>query len=368
MKLWQQEKGSPLDRRFFDVFHRVYGETYQEEEQSIRTQLSIRNPYVQAIELRIFGVDTQSRLVASYDSRLQIDGQSVVFFGFWESQPDKRASAKIFEGLFSWARERGVTRIYGPINLTTYGKYRIRIEGFDTRIPFPAEPYNPPYYAELLKEAGFRCVQRYMSLFGNEYHLPAFANVAPKIQKDLDQHGFRVVSLTPEFWLSRRAEIYPIFQNIWKDTFGYMPIDYATFCAFFDEKATAPLDPHASVVVLDRHDEIAGYFAIYPDYGPLLAQGVSSSQLSYRKHFSLLHSPGMLMKTGCVLPQYRRFGLFTAMSVLAGARALRYGYSHPIAALVRSDNPSGRMDAYSTRLDARAVSTKHVYGLFMRDL
>ena len=151
MNLWQQERGSPLDRRFFDVFQRVYDDTYQEEEQSIRRQLSILNPYIQAIELRIFGVDTQSRLVASYDPRLQIDGRSVVFFGFWESQPDKQANATIFKGLFSWAREKGVTRVYGPINLTTYGKYRTRIEGFDMRPPFPAEPYNPPYYAELLK-------------------------------------------------------------------------------------------------------------------------------------------------------------------------------------------------------------------------
>ena len=85
--------------------------------------------------------------------------------------------------------------------------------------------------------------------------------------------GLETRVLTPEYWLDNREKIFPIFQATWKDNLGYVPISYEAFHNTYDEKVTKKIDPHLSLVVHGKNEELAGYFVVFPDYGPLLAQG-----------------------------------------------------------------------------------------------
>jgi hypothetical protein len=62
-----------------------------------------------------------------------------------------------------WAREQGCQAMVGPINFTTYSDYRLLVAGDPKQPPFPGEPYNPPYYPELIEKCGYESFLQYVS-------------------------------------------------------------------------------------------------------------------------------------------------------------------------------------------------------------
>ena len=54
----------------------------------------------------------------------------------------------------SWARSRGLKRIFGPKGFTALDGMGLLVKGFEHR-PALGIPYNPAYYAELIEAAGF---------------------------------------------------------------------------------------------------------------------------------------------------------------------------------------------------------------------
>ena len=74
------------------------------------------------------------------------------------------------------------------------------------------------------------------------------------------------------------------------------------------------------------------------------------------------------MKSGCVIPKYRKLGLFTMMSIITCSKAAQYGYRSPVACMVRSDNPSQKMGEFLQKIEPRTEMLTQNYGLFVKDL
>lgn len=85
----------------------------------------------------------------------RIEGEKAVYFGYWETKGEGGKDRALFEALERWARERGATKVCGPINFSTYGKNRVRLEVKDDGVPFVGEPYHRGDYAGILRELGF---------------------------------------------------------------------------------------------------------------------------------------------------------------------------------------------------------------------
>jgi hypothetical protein len=323
------------------------------------------------MQAKTWGFDQHTRIAGFFNPELRIHGKKVVFFGYWETINELKPNQVLFAQLEAWARACGATHIYGPINCTTYGNYRIQIGKRQDRIPFWGEPYNPPYYEHLLKRCGYTLHQKYLSIFGNEHHLNAYASAVPSQREALHNINIRPTPLTPDLWMERQEEIHSIFQDLWQYNFGFVPIDLHTFKTFFSRKTAEQLDPNCSVALLDSSNRIAGYLAVYPNYGPVAAQGLShqkTTEISYAKIFPQLSKPALLLKTGCVHPKYRNNRLFTALSLIASEKAKEEGYSFPIGCLIRADNHPLKMAAFANRIDPRAEHTEQEYGLFMKQL
>lgn len=92
---------------------------------------------------------------------------------------------------------------------------------------------------------------------------------------------------------------------------------------------------------------MAGFFLLYPDYGPLVARSasdehVSPDELSFHKHAARAIVGGGdagILKTVGVRPELRRMGIMDALTAQimdwANDRCARW-----IGALIREDNPS----------------------------
>ncbi|WP_420591774.1 hypothetical protein [Bacterioplanoides sp.] len=291
------------------------------------------------------GNEEFSRLAGFYDPNIKIDGESVAYFGFWETSDNTENNAQLFQRFETWAKEQGAQTIYGPINFNTYGMNRIRLsaEGDEAETkPFIGEPYNPEYYAKLLDCLGFDIRYRYFTRINNNPAQLAKA-VAPMLEqgKNALAGEFEFHRFTGDIWREKLSELYPITDKMFRNNFAYSPISEEQFKAACGEPFAKKLCPNSSVLVTDRHGGIAGYFLVFPDFSPLIRQGITTAEeANFEQHFDLLPEPRMaLAKTGAVHPDYRKVGLFTLMSMQLTTWGAPY-YQRMAASLVREDNPS----------------------------
>lgn len=334
-----------------------------EDPAALRAQFSAANPWFDQGRAWLGVVPGVARLAGFCQGQV-VDGERVAFFGFWEGVDDLAAHRRLFDGLAAWARAQGATRLYGPINFTTFGAYRLRLDAFEHGA-FPGEPWNAPWYASLLDMLGFELRYRYFSSFNAADDVIAavrreYLPLKPKVEAMV-----RLEALTPAFWMDHLDELYTFVDQVFGANFAYTPISRAAFGQQCGAAFAERFCPRTSVLARDPGGRIAGFFLVYPDYGPLLRQGADgrvSGPVRYAEHFERLPRPRRaLARTGGVHPDYRSLGLFSAMSCELSLRGEGL-YDEFCAPLVREDNNSRQFALRHGR------ARQHHYGLFARGL
>jgi hypothetical protein len=120
------------------------------------------NPFLQYGSLQGFIAliaDTQQpvgRIVASVNQRLvEREGMPIGLFGFFECIDDGGVADALFHAAGEWLRQQGMTRVRGPIDLSTHNNCLMLVDGFDSP-PVVMMPYNPIYYPQLMEQAGWQ--------------------------------------------------------------------------------------------------------------------------------------------------------------------------------------------------------------------
>ena len=332
-------------------------------EGSVAADFAPVRAYAQAEAVRLWWLPGRARLAGFFSAEPQIRGEKAAFFGYWEGQDDVAAHAALFGAFEAWARQQGAQRVYGPLNFTTYGRYRLRLD--EAGSPFPDEPYNPAYYPRLLQGLGYTLAEAYLSQDIPVTEFDHIYRVKDLLIRQLDRSPFRIEYLSREYWLSRLPDFYEVADQIFRDNFAYRPVPYETFAAAYGPQGAARrFCPLLSIVALDAEDRIAGFALNYPDYGPLLRQGAGTglrlADIDYARDFPRLEAPRLLMKTVGVHPDYRGQQLMSLM-IARGMLRFREHYARVMACLMRQDNPS--LKAFG----AFKVETRR-YGLYSRAL
>lgn len=369
MILLQEFDGSqPLPEAFIDVASAVYADDpnwLPEEAEGLRKQFSGANPWFEGRRACIAVVEGKARL-AGFLPGQDINGEPVAFFGFWEALDDSAANRDIFGAVESWAASHGAKRIYGPINFSTYGANRLRLDTIALGC-FPGEPYNPPYYPVLMEQLGYSCGMRYYSYPVNIEGLLEGSRAEYEQIKPVVEAHFAIEALTPQVWLENLDQFYGLVGQIFGQNFAYTPISREAFGAAMGESFAAKMCPHASVIARTLDGRIAGFFLAVPDYAPLIKQGavdrIVASDFTFVGDFDRLPRPrAVLAKTVGVHPDFRRTGLSIYLGLELSRRARELGgYDTVIGALIREDNPSGRFPS-------RYVFDTRMYGMFEKAL
>ena len=100
------------------------------------------------------------------------------FFGFFECVDDGEVAKGLFDAVQSWFAERNIVDFRGPINPSLNYEVGLLIDGFDSS-PWFMMTYNPPYYAQLIEDYGFRKVQDLYAYWGR-------AEMLERLDKKLD--------------------------------------------------------------------------------------------------------------------------------------------------------------------------------------
>ncbi|HEY9650669.1 MAG TPA: hypothetical protein V6C95_08405, partial [Coleofasciculaceae cyanobacterium] len=150
---------------FLDVPAQVYGNDSNwvpPLRSDIAKQFAPTNPFLQYGKFQQFiAIDSSKkpkavgRIVAAVNQRLiEREGQNIGLFGFFECSPDLAIAQGLFKAAQVWLREQGMTKVRGPIDLSTHNSCLFLVDGFDSP-PVIMMPYNPLYYPDFMERDGW---------------------------------------------------------------------------------------------------------------------------------------------------------------------------------------------------------------------
>lgn len=337
-----------------------------EDPAALARAFSPANPWFAVGRAATLCVPGRARLAVFHDPCCRVEGAPTAFFGHWAHRGAPDATGALLAAAGEWARAAGATRLVGPVDFTTHGRYRVRLHAEPDALPFPGEPDDPADAPAVLAACGLVPVRHYVTQLG----VPGRDAVAGRAaaRRALLDAGYAIAPLDADGWLALLPEVYAAADAMFGANLAYTPLPEAAFVAAMGEPVARRLCPHTSLVARAPDGSLAGFVLVQPHWGALLVQGapggpVPAAALSYAEHAPRLAALGVrtaVARTVGVAPAHRRRGLMAAL----GATALERGrgrYDRWMAALVRDDNPSRRFGAAHAAAERR-------YALYARSL
>ena len=146
--------------------------------------------------------------------------QNYARFGFVDFIDDNEVVDALFDAVTSWAKEKRMTALHGPLGFTDMDHEGMLVKGFD-RMGTMATIYNFPYYPEQLERIGFVKDSDWI-----EYNVTVPENVPEKHLRIgeivLKKYGLKILKF------KKRKEIWPYAYKI----FETLNASYAQLYAF----------------------------------------------------------------------------------------------------------------------------------------
>lgn len=279
--------------------------------------------------------------------------EGVAYAGFFEvdvSRDDApQVASRLLNQAAKWGRTQGVTRLVGPVDLSTWFTYRLAVNR-DLTLPAPRlfswEPVNPPQYPEYFSEFGMTEIQAYhsqgFSAATPEGYLPGYENLK-RAYDFASAQGFRIRPFDRTQLESRELpSLHQMSHSVFKDTFLFEPLPFQMFAGVY-------------AAALQRFDFSPSRIAESPD-------GKPAGFL-----FAFFDGDHVIFKTVAVLPEFQCMKLSSALlcpvAEMAKARGVRYG----VSALIKSGAKIEHHERRSER-EAGGAFWRHDYALFGKDL
>lgn len=349
---------SPADKEIFlDVPARVYANNpywVSPLRSDIAKQFAPSNPFFQYGKLQQFiAFDTNrknlavlGRIVAAVNQRLiDKEGEKVGLFGFFECIDDFAVAQALLDAACQWLKEQGMTKVRGPIDLSTHNNCLFLVDGFDSP-PMVMMPYNPPYYPEYMEQDNWhKAKDAYAYDFPLDKPLPTEFEKAYKIACKSGV-SFRPLRTKGEGFEKDCISLYNLFTKAFTNNWSSTPRSQEEFLE--EAKSLQSLVDPDVFPVAEYNGEMIGFFMGLPDYniplkyvkGKLNWLGILKF-LWYRRQID----QGRVIAI-CALPEYRRKMVPLALIYLGMQGGIQKGKPYKRAELswVYEDNfPSRKL-------------------------
>lgn len=271
--------------------------------------------------------------------------ENVAHFGVFEVLDDKEAALALLDTACDWARDRGVERILGPMNLSTNDECGTLIEGFDSP-PVVLMTYNPPYYVEFLEAAGF---DKAMDLLAWLRNLKLLVEQMPQkmhrvIGRVKQRYGLEVRPVDMKHWDEEVARIKLIYNSAWERNWGFVPMTDPEI-EHMAASLKVILDP-ALVFMVEHEGEAVGFSLTLPDVNQPLRRirpgpSVLSSYLAAGRLFlQRYHTDLVRVLALGVREEFRARGVDALLYYETAKAALERGYQWAEASWILETNES----------------------------
>jgi GNAT superfamily N-acetyltransferase len=267
---------TPADRELFlDIPKRVYADDpYWVEplRSSVAKNFAPDNPFLEYGSLQQFIAVEQTetrqeigvgRIVAAINQRLiDREGEAIGLFGFFECIEQLAIAQALFRAAEQWLRERGITKIRGPINLSTHNGCLMLVDGFDSS-PYLLMPYNPPYYPKFMQQDGWqKAKDAYAYDFAGDPLPPEFKRGYRIAQRS--GVSFRQLHLKGDGFKQDCDGLYQLFTTAFSNNYSSTPRTHAEFME--EAKELQSLVDPSIFWIAECQGEMIGFFMALPDY------------------------------------------------------------------------------------------------------
>lgn len=263
--------------------------------------------------------NTRVLLIADKARMVLIPTPEFGMIGYFDAHNDQTAVDTLFDAAFKYFKSLGLHRVIGPMNGDTWHSYRLNCGPYTE--PFLFEPYNPEYYPKLWQQSGFDVIAEYYSKRIDDI-ASMIPLLEPKYQRAIDQ-GFQFRIFDATQFDAELNTLYDISCKAFVDNFLYTEISFEDFYALY-KPAEKMLIPILIVIVTDSTGKALGYLF-----------GMPNSKDTFNG------------KTIAVLPEYRQYGLGSALQHQVYKNALALGFTKSNLCLIHQGNPSGRINKES---------------------
>jgi GNAT superfamily N-acetyltransferase len=270
---------------FLTLPFRLYADTPQwvpplEMDDRIRLDPK-RYPFYQHSQAGFFLAYEGTRVIgriAVIDNRIynQFHHEATAFFYLFECENNQTVANALFEAAFEWARARGLTKMLGPKGFTVFEGFGLLIKGFEHRPAF-GQPYNPPYYPNLVEAVGFQPERDGLSgyLSSDMQFPPRVHELAERIAK---RRRLRVARFrTRKDLRALIPKLKDLYNSALRGTGGNAPLTDAEVKAMADQLLWFS-DPRLFKIVYKiagpgkEDEEPVGFLIAYPDISAALQQ------------------------------------------------------------------------------------------------
>ncbi len=193
--------------------------------------------------------------------------ENIAFFGFFEAIDSEAVTRALFQAAEAWAAGRGASALRGPANPSTNYECGLLVKGFDGP-PVLMMTYNPPYYADLIEDAGYAKVKDLYAYISPVHgrHLDRLIRLAEKTRKKYPELTTRKVNLKD---FKHEVElVQEIYNAAWEKNWGFIPMSDAEITWMARE--LKPLVQQDLLRFAFIEDEAAGFILAIPDWNPVL--------------------------------------------------------------------------------------------------
>jgi GNAT superfamily N-acetyltransferase len=283
-------------------------------------------------------------------------GENAAYWGWFESVNDPAVAKALFDAAHSWAKERGCTRIFGPMTPNANDYVGLLIEGFDEP-PCIMMTYNPSYYAKLVEGAGYRKWKDLFAWLLDDPNIPErLKEVIPVVEKR-GKFTLRTVNMKDFAGeLKKARSIYNEFEQV---NSIYTPFTEEEF-EYVGKDLKMAIDPDI-VLFAEVDGKPAGLSLAIPDMnvalkparGRLFPLGIFKILLASRKIKRI-----RVLSMG-VLKEYRHRGIDLSFYYHTYVTGLRKGITSAEMSWVEEDNVP--MNNVARRMNAKKYKTYRVY-------
>ena len=149
-------------------------------------------------------------------------GQKRVRFTRFDCIDDQEVANALFGAIESWAREKGMEEVVGPLGFSDLEREGLLIEGFDQPSTFE-EQYNYPYYQKLIENLGYEkdvdWIEHKLSLLEDDGRLDRLS------QRILERYKLHlgVAKNTKDFLNKYADDFFDVLDKSYKDIYGTVP-------------------------------------------------------------------------------------------------------------------------------------------------
>ncbi|MBR8827657.1 MAG: hypothetical protein DSM107014_07060 [Gomphosphaeria aponina SAG 52.96 = DSM 107014] len=245
--------------------------------QSMAKQLAPNNPFFAYGQLQQFIAISETskqplgRIVAAINQRLIAkENRQIGLFGYFECVENFQVAQALLNKAYEWLRERGITVVRGPIDLSTHNNCLFLTDGFDSP-PTIMMPYNPSYYPKFLELDGWHKAKDAIAYDFNliNYTLP---NKFEKGYKIACKSGinFRSIRLKGEGFIEDCRQIYHLFNEAFAQNWSSSPRSEEEFLE--EAKDLQKLVDPDLFPVAEYQGKMIGFWMGLPDYNIALKQ------------------------------------------------------------------------------------------------